>query len=58
MDGVVILQDAHRRALEIVELSAVHGLEEDPQCKENNDDGQGYKKIKGFHDAVGLSALI
>lgn len=36
MDAVIVLQDAHTGALEIIKLTAIHCFEEDPKCKENN----------------------
>jgi len=36
VDTVIVLQDAHTGALEIIKLTAIHCFEEDPQCKENN----------------------
>jgi hypothetical protein len=57
MYTVVVLQNPHTRALQIVELAAIHRLEEDPERKENNSDREGYEQVKGFHDLVRLRCI-
>lgn len=46
MDAIIILQDAHARAFQIIELATVHRLEKRPQCEKNNRDREGYQQIK------------
>lgn len=50
MNAVVILQDAQCRTFEIVELAAVHRLEEHPQGHKDHGNRQGDEQIKGFHN--------
>ena len=43
---IVVLQNPHTRPLQIVELAAIHRLEEDPKRKEHNRHRKGYQQVK------------
>ena len=50
--SIIILQNPHARAIEIIKLSTIHRTKKNPQRDKYDDDRQRYQQVERFHQCA------